>query len=60
MDMHRASLDLDKSLIHLGQIPKVIVPSGSQTNLIIAYTAINKRAPVSKQAKKMSKIVRYN
>jgi threonine synthase len=58
MDMHRASLDLEKSLIQLGHIPKVIVPSGNQTNLIIAYAAINKRVPVNKQAKKLSKIVR--
>ncbi len=62
-DMHRASFDLEKNLIQLGNIPKVILPSISnnyQPNLTISYTAVGKRAPVGKNYKKISKIVSYS
>lgn len=59
-EMSKANFELEKSLVQLGNIPKVILPSitlGYQPNLTIAYTPINKRAPSGHTYKKMSKIV---
>ena len=63
---HRASslrpidtFQFEKILLQLGNLAKIILPSitlAMQPNLITDYTSLNKRVPVAKSAKKLSKI----
>lgn len=59
VDLNKANFELEKNLVQLGNIPKVLLPSvNAQPSLTIAYTPISKRAPVGKNYKKLTKIVR--
>lgn len=57
---HKCSLKLEKNLLSIGHLHKIVVPSISmdiQPNMIIDYQRISKKIPMSKKSKILSKIV---